>query len=164
MIRRPPRSTLFPYTTLFRSTSLPSLSLVTKPQDMFDNTTGIYPKSQARGPSWERPASAELIFADGSEGFQIDCGVQAQGNSARDPQKTPKHALRIVFKADYGAAKLKFRLFPDSPVTTFDTLTLRADFNTSWIHWDATQRSRAQRTRDSFMNDSQRAMGRLAAH
>src|SRR2546422_3951270 len=59
MIRRPPRSTLFPYTTLFRSTSLPSLSLVTKPQDMFDNSTGIYPKSQARGPSWERPARSE---------------------------------------------------------------------------------------------------------
>jgi len=112
-------------------TSLPSLSLVTQPQDMFDNSTGIYPKSQARGPSWERPASAELIFADGSDGFQIDCGVQAQGNSARDPQKTPKHSLRLVFKGDYGPTKLRFPLFPDSPVSTFDTLTLRADFNTS---------------------------------
>src|SRR5437773_3623497 len=145
-------------------TSLPSLSLVTKPQDMFDNSTGIYPKSQARGPSWERPASAELIFADGSDGFQIDCGVQTQGNSARDPQKTPKHALRLVFKGDYGPTKLRFPLFPDSPVSTFDTLTLRADFNTSWIHWDAMQRSRAQRTRDASMKDSQRAMGWLASH
>jgi hypothetical protein len=145
-------------------TALPSLSLVSRPQDLFENSTGIYPKAQARGPSWERPASAELIFSDGSEGFQIDCGVQMQGNSARDPQKTPKHAMRLVFKGDYGAAKLKFPLFPDSPVSTFDTLTLRADFNTSWIHWDTTQRSRAQRTRDAFMKDSQRAMGWLASH
>src|SRR3712207_7333940 len=28
MIRRPPRSTLFPYTTLFRSSSLPSISRI----------------------------------------------------------------------------------------------------------------------------------------
>ena len=154
------------YSGLMRDSlrALPVLSLVAKPEDMFDNTTGIYPKSQARGPSWERPASAELIFADGSDGFQIDCGVQTQGNSARDPQKTPKHSLRLVFKGDYGPAKLRFPLFPDSPVSTFDTLTVRADFNTSWIHWDTTQRSRAQRTRDAFMKDSQRALGWLASH
>src|SRR2546425_4414431 len=52
MIRRPPRSTLFPYTTLFRSAGLneqdtvlvlPSASLVQAQQDMrrrFQNVTG----------------------------------------------------------------------------------------------------------------------------
>src|SRR3712207_8391053 len=34
MIRRPPRSTLFPYTTLFRSAALP---------DVVDTATGLHP-------------------------------------------------------------------------------------------------------------------------
>jgi hypothetical protein len=144
--------------------ALPILSLVTKPQDLFDNTTGIYPKSQNRGPSWERPCSAELILPDGTDGFQIDCGVQCQGNSARDPQKTPKHALRLVFKGDYGARKLDYPFFPDSSAATYDTLTLRADFNLSWLHWDNVQRRIAQRSRDAFVKDVQRAMGGLASH
>src|SRR2546429_7335736 len=33
MIRRPPRSTLFPYTTLFRSRRLPGADLVIRPPD-----------------------------------------------------------------------------------------------------------------------------------
>src|SRR5256885_10027400 len=32
MIRRPPRSTLFPYTTLFRSAAMPMLELVDMPE------------------------------------------------------------------------------------------------------------------------------------
>src|SRR3712207_7643567 len=58
MIRQPPRSTLFPYTTLFRSDvvnhpaysgtirddlkSLPAFSLVMDLDDLFDSRTGIY--------------------------------------------------------------------------------------------------------------------------
>src|SRR3712207_7019038 len=34
MIRRPPRSTLFPYTTLFRSLALPALHLLGVPGDV----------------------------------------------------------------------------------------------------------------------------------
>src|SRR5260370_2352230 len=33
MIRRPPRSTLFPYTTLFRSAPLPALRIPARPRD-----------------------------------------------------------------------------------------------------------------------------------
>jgi hypothetical protein len=144
--------------------SLPLISLVTDPADMFDNERGIYPKSQARGPSWERPASVELIFPETNEALQIDCGVQCQGNSVRDPVKTGKHAFRLVFKGDYGSTKLRYRLFPQSPVESFDTITLRADFNNSWLHWNHLQRPRGQRVRDAFMKDSQRAMSGFSAH
>jgi hypothetical protein len=144
--------------------ALPVLSIVTRPEDMFDNTAGIYPKSQNRGPSWERPCSAELILADGTEGFQIDCGIQCQGNSVRDPVKTPKHAFRLSFKGDYGPGKLEYPLFPGLPISTFDTLNLRADFNFSWLHWSEVQRPRAQRTRDAFIKDCLRDMGSLSTH
>jgi hypothetical protein len=144
--------------------SLPAISLVAKPADLFDNATGIYPKSQARGPSWERPASMEIIGADGDESVQVNCGVQMQGNSVRDPVKTAKHSFRLVFKGDYGPSKWRHQLFPDAPVDEFDTLILRADFNNSWMHWNGAQRIRGQRIRDAWMKDSQRAMGGLASH
>jgi hypothetical protein len=143
--------------------ALPVLSIVTRPEDMFDNTTGIYPKSQNRGPSWERPCSAELILPDAS-GFQIDCGIQCQGNSVRDPVKTPKHAFRLSFKGDYGPRKLEYPLFAGLPITTFDTVNLRADFNFSWLHWSDVQRPRGQRTRDAFIKDCLRDMGSLSTH
>ncbi|MGE3311606.1 MAG: chitobiase/beta-hexosaminidase C-terminal domain-containing protein, partial [Limisphaerales bacterium] len=144
--------------------SLPAMSIVTRPSDMFDNARGIYPKSQARGPSWEREASVEILELDGGGSVQVDCGVQMQGNSVRDPVKTAKHAFRLVFKGDYGEPKLRYRVFPDSRLDEFDTLTLRADFNNSWMHWNGAQRPRGQRVRDAWMKDSQRAMGGLASH
>lgn len=143
--------------------SLPVLSIVTRPADMFDNATGIYPKSQSRGPAWERPASAEILDWERGQTVQVNCGVQMQGNSVRDPVKTGKHAFRLVFKSQYGPAKLRYRVFPDSPLEEYDTLTVRADFNNSWMHWNGAQRPRGQRVRDAWMKESQRAMGGLAS-
>lgn len=144
--------------------SLPSISIVADPEDLFSNVNGIYPKSQQRGPAWERPASFEILEPTTGRQVQADAGVQMQGNSVRDPVKTGKHAFRIVFKDDYGPRKLEWRVFEDSPVEAFDTLTLRADFNNSWMHWDPAQRPRGQRIRDAWMKDSQRAMGGLSSH
>jgi hypothetical protein len=117
----------------------------------------------SRGPQWERPCSIEFIPLDGKD-FQANAGIQIQGNAAREPIKQPKHPFRLVFKGDYGPKKLEERLFPDSPVDSFDTLILRADFNYSWLHWNPTQRIRGQRMRDAWMKDTMRAMGRLASH
>src|SRR3712207_9527208 len=41
MIRRPPRSTLFPYTTLFRSPSLPSVPAITCPKPRGAGVRGV---------------------------------------------------------------------------------------------------------------------------
>jgi CotH kinase protein/Chitobiase/beta-hexosaminidase C-terminal domain len=144
--------------------SLPILSVVCRKEDLFDRRTGLYVNSLQRGETWERPCSVELILADGSPGFQIDCGLRIQGNYNRIPVKSPKHSFRLLFKEKYGASKLHYPLFPDSPVTKFDTLVLRADYNNSWIHWEPTGRARAQRTRDAWMKDSHRAMGWTAGH
>src|SRR6266571_9483159 len=44
MIRRPPRSTLFPYTTLFRSAALTAKALRLRPEDVFIASTGVIGK------------------------------------------------------------------------------------------------------------------------
>src|ERR1035438_6619004 len=50
MIRRPPRSTLFPYTTLFRSIFSHSAGVSANPRDRFGDTArrGAYPTGQTR--------------------------------------------------------------------------------------------------------------------
>ena len=144
--------------------ALPILSLVGSAADLFGPTRGIYVNSQQRGQPWERACSVELILPTGASGFQIDCGVRIQGNYNRIPEKSPKHSFRLLFKSTYGPSKLHYQMFPDSSVSKFDTLVLRADYNNSWIHWDAHSSVRGQRIRDAWMKDSQRAMGWISPH
>ena len=149
--------------------ALPVLSIVMKNDDMFGAAQGIYShvsssQTQYRGPAWERACSVEFILTNGQTGFQIDCGIQMQGNASRDPHKQPKHPLRLLFKGAFGPGKLEYEMFLGSPVTRFDTLVLRSDFNDSWTHWDPNQRLRGQRIRDAWSKDTMRAMGALAGH
>src|SRR5258708_29306828 len=59
MIRRPPRSTLFPYTTLFRSPPRQSRSSLSSPHLRATSDRGPatqrYPSAQARPPAPTRP-------------------------------------------------------------------------------------------------------------
>lgn len=144
--------------------SLPALSVVCPPADLFGARRGIYVNSLKRGENWERASSIEWIAPDGTPGFQVDCGLQIQGNYNRIPEKTPKHSFRVVFKEEYGPGKLKFPLFPDSPVKSFNTLILRAGYNNTWAHWEDVQHNRADPSRDGWMKDSFRAMGWLTTH
>ncbi|MBN2507231.1 MAG: lamin tail domain-containing protein [Verrucomicrobia bacterium] len=149
--------------------ALPVLSVVLPTDDLFGATRGIYShvsssQTQYRGPAWERGCSAEFILTNGETGFQIDCGIQMQGNASRDPHKQPKHSMRLLFKGAFGPGKLDYELFPGSPVRRFDTIVLRADFNDAWTHWDPNQRLRGQRIRDAWTKDTMRAMGGLAGH
>jgi hypothetical protein len=143
--------------------ALPTVSMVCAPPDLFGRR-GIYLNSTERGDDWERGCSIEWITADGKAGFQVDCGVQIQGNQNRVPEKSPKHSFRLVFKDQYGPGKLKFPLFPDSPVESFNTLILRGGYNNTWLHSQPAQRERAQTNRDGWLKDSFRAMGWLTTH
>lgn len=143
--------------------SLPVASIVCSRDDLF-GPRGLYLNTTQRGAEWERACSAEMILPDGKTAFQIDCGIRIQGAMNRVPDRSPKHSFRLLFKEQYGASKLRYRVFPDSPVNKFDTLVLRADYNNSWVHWDGRAQPRAQRIRDAWMKDSQRAMGWVAPH
>lgn len=149
--------------------SLPSVSIVSSIDNLFGPTNGIYThvaesSTQFRGVQWERACSVEFLPTNGAAGFQINCGVRMQGNASRNPQKTPKHPFRLLFKGDYGPGRLEYPLYPDSPVQSFNTLVLRADFNNSWLHWDPNQRRRGTRIRDGWVKDTWRDMGQPGSH
>jgi hypothetical protein len=143
--------------------AIPSLSIVMNVEDMFGAANGIYTHANLTGLDWERPCSIELINPDGTSGFVIDGGIQMHGGGSR--ARTLKHPFRIQFKGKYGATKLAYPFFPDSPVSEFDTLDLRSDYNNHWSHGtDAAQRARGGLVRDAWFKDAQAAMGGLAGH
>jgi hypothetical protein len=142
--------------------SLPSMSIVMTNRDLFDSQTGIYANSGNSGVSWERPGSIELIYSDGTEGFQADCGVRIQGGYFRQPSAGKKHSFRLLFKGIYGPTKLRYPLFGDDAAREFDTLTLRAGANDGYI-WGGNE-SNVQYTRDQFMRDLQLGTGNAASH
>ena len=114
--------------------ALPTLSIVTDKANLFDPATGIYMNPQGRGEAWERPVSAELMFPDGTEGFQVNGGLQVMGNSSRDLSYSPKLNLRIVFKDAFGPNWLRYSFFgPDGP-TRFKSIGLRANKHDSWLN------------------------------
>lgn len=143
--------------------SLPTLSLVTELENLFDETKGIYANPLETGPAWERPVSAEWIFPDGRRGFQINCGLRIQGGWNRRPEECPKHSLRLVFRKAHGAERLKFPLFGDTGPQQWQTLILRGGCNNTWLHWSGEERRRGDYLRDQWMRDTAAAMGQPSA-
>lgn len=136
---------------------IPSLSIVTDLKNLFDRDNGIYVNAQYHGIEWERPASVELINPDGTEGFQINCGLRIRGGWSRH-YDNPKHAFRLFFRSDYGEAKLRYPLFGDECVDEFDKMDLRTSQNYSWSY-KGDVGSYNTMTRDVYSRDLQRDMG-----
>jgi hypothetical protein len=149
--------------------SLPAVSIVMDVDDIFGSTRGIYANTREnrnlfRGPEWERACSLEFIPGPGEEAFQVNCGIRIHGNASREPAKTPKHSFRLYFRRDHGPGRLQANLFPDSHVSSFNRLVMRADFNNSWLHWTSSQRTRGTRIRDGWTKESWREMGHHGSH
>ncbi len=141
--------------------SLPTLSIVTDVDNLFGNQ-GIYANSGSRGVAWERPCAVELIQPDGSDGFQINCGIRIQGGYFRSPNSSRKHSFRLLFKSIYGESKLRYPLFGEDATDEFDTITLRAGANDGYA-WNSA-RNTEQYTRDEFARRLQRDAGQAASH
>lgn len=141
--------------------SIPTLSLVTPLANLFDAATGIYMNALQDGSAWERPVSMELIYPDGTEGFQIDAGLRIRGGYGRNGDNA-KHAFRVFFRAEYGASKLKYPLFGDEGVNAFDKIDLRTESNYSWAFKGSQGDDNGGRNtllRDVFSRDLQAATG-----
>lgn len=136
--------------------SLPSFSVVTDLNHLFNSSTGIYANPGQDGIAWERPISLELMYPDGKEGFQVNAGIRIRGGFSRSTDN-PKHALRFFFREEYGVTKLKFPLFGDKGADEFDAIDLRTFQNYSWSFQGD---SRGVFIRDQFSRDTQLAMGR----
>ncbi len=133
---------------------IPSLSIVTDIDNLFDSDTGIYVNAWGHGFDWERECSAEFIQSDGSEGFNANAGLRIRGGWSRH-NDFPKHAFRFFFRSEYGDSKLDFPLFGDEGVDSYDKIDLRTSQNYAWSTGD----SRNTMLRDVFSRDSQRDMG-----
>ena len=142
--------------------SIPSMSLVMKNSDIFDSPDGIYANPNGHGVSWERPGSVELIYPDGTDGIQVNCGIRIQGGAFRSWGLTKKKSFRLLFKGIYGPTRLRYSLFGEDAVEQFDTITLRAGANDGYS-WDAAKYTE-QYTRDEFGRSLQRATGNAGSH
>lgn len=154
---------------------LPSLSIATPLEELF-GAQGIYanasyPKNPAT--DLEIPISAELMFPDGTDGFQEDAGFEIHGNITRDKNFTPKHSFNLIFRAEYGSRKLRFPMFQKGPVASFDRFVLRAGSTDTWptVNWDTSLvdgvqrwvRDEASYVRDQWVRDAQLELGQQSA-
>ena len=142
--------------------SIPTLSLVTDMRSFHD----LYANPKRKGRAWERPASVEFIQpGKAGSGFQIDAGLRTQGELGR-AEYMPKHAFRLFFRREYGAAKLEYPLFPTSPVKAFDTLVLRSGVNRSYAGYPEREDEirLTTYTRDEWLRASQIEMSGLGSH
>jgi hypothetical protein len=105
--------------------SIPTLSIVSDQDGLWNSSTGIYPNPTSVGPAWERAASIELIRGDGHTEFQENCGIEIHGNASRDNVRTPKHSIGLTFSSDYGASKLRYDWFGGG-VDVADKIVLRS--------------------------------------
>ncbi len=150
--------------------SLPVLSLVTDKGNFFntkndEKTGGIYiftgaPSSNYPGRGWERPVSVEFFGGERNHDMQIDCAVTIHGGTSRNPEKTPKHSLRLKFKSDYGPSKLYYPFYGDgeSEVQKFNSIIIRGMFNDSWVY-QGTWRGESQYIKEMWARLIQKKMG-----
>ena len=79
-----------------------------------------------------------------------------------------KHSLRLTFSSEVGIGKLRYNLFPDSPVDEFNKLVLRACFTDSWAlaSWSAARYrpNDSLYMRDVWMKETFGAMGQQTSY
>lgn len=144
--------------------SAPIVSVVLPDADLFGSTAGVYTHPTAEG--LEAAASCEWFTTNGTGRLQIDCGFRAQGAASRNFGGQPKKSFRLCFRGRYGNGSLATSILDAAgcPTADFSTLILRAEYNNSWTHADATQRTRGSFVRDQFVRDIFREMGQPGAY
>ncbi|MCA9240577.1 MAG: CotH kinase family protein, partial [Planctomycetales bacterium] len=141
--------------------AIPTLSIVMNTDDLF-GPTGIYTNSTNGGVEYERATSVELIYPDGTEGFQVNAGIRIQGGAFRRHDLSLKHSLRLLFKDEYGPTKLNFPFFGEDAVDSFDTITLRMESNDGYA-WSGAG-DQPQYARDAFASRTLLDMGQVSPH
>lgn len=137
--------------------AIPTISIVTDLDNLFDATEGIWVNAGERGAEWERQASVELIDPSGQEaGFDIEAGIRIRGGFSRSAGN-PKHSLRLFFRDDY-ESQLDYALFGAEGDDRFEKVDLRTSQNYPW-HWRRTRDDAATWVDELWSRDTQGAMG-----
>jgi len=115
------------YTYLFNAEKyeLPIMCVSAEPGKIM-GPTGIYTRYDQK--NLETGANLTLI-ENGEEKFSVDCCLMLQGQGSRDNYKK---SFQARFRSKYGLSELNYKLFDDSPVTTFNSLTLRCGSQDSY--------------------------------
>lgn len=121
---------------------IPVISLVTDPDNLYNEETGIFVKYEERGDEWERPMHFEFFAANGDLSVSIDCGARVHGGASRGADTK---SLRLYARKEYGDQKtFVYDFFSDGlvpaldvnnePITEFKRLLLRSGGNeaTAW--------------------------------
>jgi hypothetical protein len=137
--------------------AIPTVSISTATENIFDPQTGIYLNALERGRLWERPASIEWLYPDGDKDFQIDAGIRVRGGFSRR-DFNPKHAFRLFFRSEYGKANLDYPLFGKEGADRFDKVDLRTSQNYAWSNGKQDGDLNLM-NREVFSRDTQRDMG-----
>ncbi len=140
--------------------SIPTLSVVLDPDDLWDFDNGLYMNPEMRGAAWERPVSLELIGTDGNTEFATRAGIKIHGGWARRFSQTAKLSFRIDFGGTYGPTTLAYPWFGPDAATEFSELVLRGGFNDSW----RVAGSDETYLQDQWTRATQNAMGGYAPH
>ena len=133
---------------------IPSISIITDNDNLFNPATGIYVNARQDGQEWERECSVELINPGGEEGFGVNAGLRIRGGFSRAPEFA-KHSFRLLFKSIYGDAKLNYPLFGEEGADHFDNIDLRTAQNHAWSNGSSTNTM----VKEVFSRDTQRDMG-----
>ena len=115
--------------------NLPIIFLTTAPDNFFDDENGIYvdgtngvvgfcsPVPVNWAQNWERPSNVQLVYPDGSLGFNSNAGVKISGACSRN---FPMKSLAITTKEqEYGTGKFSDYLFPERDHNDFYELKIR---------------------------------------
>ncbi|MBQ0056516.1 MAG: CotH kinase family protein [Bacteroidales bacterium] len=148
---------------------LPIVSVSTDPHFLFGEELdsvngGIYvytgaPIGDHAGRDWERHISLEIIGGKLHHDVTLDCGIKIHGGHSRVPEKNAKHAFRLMFKGKYGPKKLEHAVYGDAGADKYEDLILRTHHSNSWLHWDESNRQRAQYTRELWARSIQERLG-----
>ncbi len=131
--------------------TLPILSLVAEPDDLYSRSSGIYQNPNNSGRTWERPVSVEFFTMDGERKFQEDSGIRIHGGASRT--RSPKKSFRLYFRSEYGAKRLEYPLFPNAGVDKINQIVIRGGFNDTWGYDNASQRYTAIYVSDQVVRD-----------
>jgi len=103
--------------------TLPMMSLIVDPDDLWDPEGGIYANPTERGDAWERPVDVTYVDKDRRSGFHIAGGLRIHGKSSR---YFAKKSLRLYFRREYGTSRLEYPLFANGDVQSFKRLVLHS--------------------------------------
>lgn len=111
--------------------ALRSLSVTMPNADLWESN-GIYANPTRTGPGWERACSVEILDPRNPEAnYQQNAGLRMQGAGSRF-RNIGKKSMRLAFRSEYGAGKLRYPLFGDAYPAEFDTIVLRGSYFDSW--------------------------------